>query len=332
VIQIDNASHRVTVGSDAEATTKTLPAQRDLNWVAIAELRDTMRVRAKIRHRHEPAWATRSAQRRVPTRSRAVFDEPQRAVTRPVRRLSSMTVTEVVGGGWDRLRACSLLTAAVARAERRLREGKNCGPLQFPCYWLLAVLRPRHVEAIVRAHVGRPAHPADRVQLVLIDPEAVEQDTLQHVEAHHLAEHQAAAARFVAYVDDLARGGTPSAPCFRLRAAGFTNSLGSRRQPRQCETQSHVRWHFGGAQVHLCGELPPTRCSPQTPPWPSRLRRVSFCDSGPERIAVQKHTTGGFVLQAVKVAEWRNGFSSPPRSSVETKAIGRGTITPIISL
>jgi tRNA-specific 2-thiouridylase len=96
VIQIDNASHRVTVGSDAEATTQTLRA-RDLNWVSVARLDGTMRVRAKIRHRHEPAWATiRNA---GPDEVEAVFDEPQRAVT-PGQAAVFYDGDEVVGGGW----------------------------------------------------------------------------------------------------------------------------------------------------------------------------------------------------------------------------------------
>jgi len=96
VIHIDNASHRVTVGSDAEATTRTLRA-RELNWIAIPELRGGMRVRAKIRHRHEPAWATiRTA---GPDEVEAVFDEPQRAVT-PGQAAVFYDGDEVVGGGW----------------------------------------------------------------------------------------------------------------------------------------------------------------------------------------------------------------------------------------
>ncbi|HTV83689.1 MAG TPA: tRNA 2-thiouridine(34) synthase MnmA [Acidobacteriaceae bacterium] len=96
VIQIDNASHRVTVGSDAEATTRRLRA-RDLNWIAVPELRGEMRVRAKIRHRHEPASATiRSA---GPDEVEAVFDQPQRAVT-PGQAAVFYDGDEVVGGGW----------------------------------------------------------------------------------------------------------------------------------------------------------------------------------------------------------------------------------------
>jgi tRNA-uridine 2-sulfurtransferase len=96
VIQIDHASHRVTVGQDAEATTRTLCA-RELNWVAVPELRGEMRVRAKIRHRHEPAWAT--IRMAGPDEIEAIFDEPQRAVT-PGQAAVFYDGDEVVGGGW----------------------------------------------------------------------------------------------------------------------------------------------------------------------------------------------------------------------------------------
>jgi tRNA-specific 2-thiouridylase len=96
VIQIDEASRRVTVGQDAEATTTNLRA-RDLNWISIPRLEGEMRVRAKIRHRHEPAWATlRSASA---DEAEAVFDEPQRAVT-PGQAAVFYENGEVVGGGW----------------------------------------------------------------------------------------------------------------------------------------------------------------------------------------------------------------------------------------
>jgi tRNA-specific 2-thiouridylase len=96
VIQIDNATHRVTVGADGEATTRTLRA-RDLNWISIPALQAEMRVRAKIRHRHEPASATlrNSGEGEV----EAVFDEPQRAVT-PGQSAVFYDGDEVVGGGW----------------------------------------------------------------------------------------------------------------------------------------------------------------------------------------------------------------------------------------
>ena len=96
VLNIDPASHRVTVGADAELATRTLRARR-LNWIAIPELTAPMRVRAKIRHRHEPAWATLSPT--GPDEVLATFDEPQRAVT-PGQSAVFYDGDEVVGGGW----------------------------------------------------------------------------------------------------------------------------------------------------------------------------------------------------------------------------------------
>lgn len=96
VLNIDPASHRVTVGADAEVASRTLRA-RQLNWISIAELTGPMRVRAKIRHRHEPAWAT--LELIADDEVLATFDEPQRAVT-PGQAAVFFDGDEVVGGGW----------------------------------------------------------------------------------------------------------------------------------------------------------------------------------------------------------------------------------------
>ncbi|MGD0521970.1 MAG: tRNA 2-thiouridine(34) synthase MnmA [Terracidiphilus sp.] len=96
VLQIDPVSHRVTVGADAELATRTLRA-RGLNWISIPGLTAPMRVRAKIRNRHEPAWAVlepSGADEVI-----ATFDEPQRAVT-PGQSAVFYDGDEVVGGGW----------------------------------------------------------------------------------------------------------------------------------------------------------------------------------------------------------------------------------------
>ena len=96
VLQIDHASHRVTVGAGAEATSHTVRT-RNLNWISVPELTGEMRVRVKIRHRHEPAWATlRETQN---GEVEALFDEPQRAVT-PGQAAVFYDAAEVVGGGW----------------------------------------------------------------------------------------------------------------------------------------------------------------------------------------------------------------------------------------
>jgi tRNA-uridine 2-sulfurtransferase len=97
VLQIDSASHRVTVGADAELATTTLRARR-LNWISVKNLTAPMRVKIKIRHRHDPAWATLE-----PGSSHdevlATFDDPQRAVT-PGQSAVFYDNDEVVGGGW----------------------------------------------------------------------------------------------------------------------------------------------------------------------------------------------------------------------------------------
>jgi tRNA-specific 2-thiouridylase len=96
VLRIDPASHRVTVGADEELATRTLRARR-LNWISIAKLTGPMRVRVKIRHRHEPAWATLEPD--GADKAVATFDEPQRAVT-PGQSAVFYDGDEVVGGGW----------------------------------------------------------------------------------------------------------------------------------------------------------------------------------------------------------------------------------------
>jgi tRNA-specific 2-thiouridylase len=96
VLNIDPASHRVTVGADEELATPTLRA-RDLNWISVPSLSNPMRVRIKIRHRHEPAWATMESA--GPDEVVATFDEPQRAVT-PGQSAVFYDGDEVVGGGW----------------------------------------------------------------------------------------------------------------------------------------------------------------------------------------------------------------------------------------
>jgi tRNA-specific 2-thiouridylase len=96
VLSIDPASNRVVLGADEELATRTLRARR-LNWISISELTGPMRVRIKIRHRHEPAWASLApagADEIV-----ATFDDPQRAVT-PGQSAVFYDGDEVAGGGW----------------------------------------------------------------------------------------------------------------------------------------------------------------------------------------------------------------------------------------
>jgi tRNA-uridine 2-sulfurtransferase len=98
VLAIHPDSHRVTVGSDEELMSRELVADR-LNWISVPGLEPgrEMRVQVKIRHRHEPAWATLRAY--GDDRVRAVFDDPQRAIT-PGQSAVFYDGDEVVGGGW----------------------------------------------------------------------------------------------------------------------------------------------------------------------------------------------------------------------------------------
>jgi tRNA-specific 2-thiouridylase len=96
VLQIDPASRRVMVGADEELAMRTLRANR-VNWISIRELTEPMRVKIKIRHRHEPAWANLEPAARGEVR--ATFDEPQRAIT-PGQSAVFYDGDEVVGGGW----------------------------------------------------------------------------------------------------------------------------------------------------------------------------------------------------------------------------------------
>jgi tRNA-specific 2-thiouridylase len=96
VIGINGADRKVVVGDSEELLSKTLRANR-LNWIAIPELEDTLRVQIKIRHRHEPAWATLAMSGE--DEATATFDTPQRAVT-PGQAAVFYNGEEVIGGGW----------------------------------------------------------------------------------------------------------------------------------------------------------------------------------------------------------------------------------------
>ena len=100
VLAIHPDSHRVTVGADEELMSRELRAER-LNWISVPGLTGEMRVRVKIRHRHEPAWATLRATSSPGGEDGVVaeFDEPQRAIT-PGQAAVFYDGDEVVGGGW----------------------------------------------------------------------------------------------------------------------------------------------------------------------------------------------------------------------------------------
>jgi len=96
VIQISGADKQVTVGGDEHLYSRTLRARRT-NLISVYDLHESMPVKVKIRHRHEPAPATieRSGEDEI----LVTFDEPQRAIT-PGQAAVFYDGDVVVGGGW----------------------------------------------------------------------------------------------------------------------------------------------------------------------------------------------------------------------------------------
>jgi tRNA-specific 2-thiouridylase len=96
VLSIDPESHAVHVGTDDKLFSQTLVAER-LNWISVPEPANEIKVRIKIRHRHEPAEAT--LRMNADGHAEARFAEPQRAIT-PGQAAVFYCEDEVVGGGW----------------------------------------------------------------------------------------------------------------------------------------------------------------------------------------------------------------------------------------
>jgi len=96
VLEIRGDKRQVVVGGADELLSPTLRAKR-LNWIAIEDLCQPMRVRTKIRHRHEAALST--IERVSDDAVLVTFDEPQRAIT-PGQAAVFYDGDTVVGGGW----------------------------------------------------------------------------------------------------------------------------------------------------------------------------------------------------------------------------------------
>jgi tRNA-uridine 2-sulfurtransferase len=96
VLELRGSQHQVVVGSADELLSATLRAKR-LNWIAVDDLREPMRVRTKIRHRHEAAMST--VEKTADDEVLVTFDEPQRAIT-PGQAAVFYGDDAVVGGGW----------------------------------------------------------------------------------------------------------------------------------------------------------------------------------------------------------------------------------------
>jgi tRNA-specific 2-thiouridylase len=96
VLEIRGDKRQVVVGGGDELYSKALIGKR-ANWIAIDDLREPLRVQAKIRHRHEAADAVVE---KLPAGDvRVTFDEPQRAIT-PGQAVVFYDKDVVVGGAW----------------------------------------------------------------------------------------------------------------------------------------------------------------------------------------------------------------------------------------
>jgi tRNA-specific 2-thiouridylase len=96
VVEIQPAGRRVVVGPRQELLRKRFLAG-GLNWISIAELKEPLRVHAKIRHQFRPTPAL--VRPTTPLQVEVEFDEPQSAVT-PGQAVVFYDGDLVIGGGW----------------------------------------------------------------------------------------------------------------------------------------------------------------------------------------------------------------------------------------
>ena len=96
VLEIHGDTRQVVVGGGEELYSRTLVGKR-ANWIAVDDLREPMRVQAKIRHRHEPADAV--VEKLPHGDVQVTFDEAQRAIT-PGQAVVFYEGDVVVGGAW----------------------------------------------------------------------------------------------------------------------------------------------------------------------------------------------------------------------------------------
>jgi tRNA-specific 2-thiouridylase len=96
VLEIRGDKRQVVVGGGDDLYSRTLTGKR-ANWISVDDLRQPMKVQAKIRHRHEPANAV--IEKLANGDVRLTFDEPQRAIT-PGQAVVFYDIDVVVGGAW----------------------------------------------------------------------------------------------------------------------------------------------------------------------------------------------------------------------------------------
>lgn len=78
VVAVDPEKNRVILGRNDDLFSREFVAN-DVNLIAVDHIEGEMRVKAKVRYRHEEQWAT--VTQPEPDKIRVVFDEPQRAIT-----------------------------------------------------------------------------------------------------------------------------------------------------------------------------------------------------------------------------------------------------------
>jgi tRNA-specific 2-thiouridylase len=96
VVRINGEAGQVVVGNSEDLYSSTLRVRR-ANLIAAEDLKEPIRVTAKIRHRHEPAPAT--LEKSGDDELLLTFDQPQRAIT-PGQAAVFYNGNIVVGGGW----------------------------------------------------------------------------------------------------------------------------------------------------------------------------------------------------------------------------------------
>lgn len=95
VVGVDPEENKVILGSNEDLFTNSLIA-KNINLISVAEIKEPMRVTAKVRYRHtaQPATVTQLDENTI----KVIFDEPQRAITKG----QSVVLYDgdiVVGGG-----------------------------------------------------------------------------------------------------------------------------------------------------------------------------------------------------------------------------------------
>lgn len=78
VMKVDPVANTVMLGRNEDLFTKTLTA-KDINLISVDRIREPMRLKAKVRYRHQEQWAT--VEQLDDDTIRVTFDEPQRAIT-----------------------------------------------------------------------------------------------------------------------------------------------------------------------------------------------------------------------------------------------------------